>query len=70
MRDPGILHDEICKRLDKIIGLLEKKDNWLQSPMKPTFDVPTYTAVCCCPDSKSSTSGRCVDCGLPKATPT
>lgn len=69
-RDPGILHEEICVRLDTIIRLLEKKDNWLQSPMKPTCVNQTYTQVCTCANSRMNTAGVCLVCGLPKATPT
>lgn len=67
-RDPGILHDEICSKLDQIIEIL-KYSKISPSTYSTLTEIPTGTQVCTCSGSYS-VSGRCTKCGLPKATPT
>ena len=59
-RSTEILHDEICARLDKIIGLLEKNN-------KCQLSVSTSAWKCRCIFSYPvDTAGCCTNCGYPK----
>lgn len=69
-RDAEILHDEICSRLDQIIEILKYSKICQSAYSASTLTkIPTGTRVCTC-NGSYSISGRCTECGLPKATPT
>ena len=70
-RDPEILHEEVCRRLDKIIGLLERMD----MKSNPQFNIApfcapvTFTNLCQCVGLRTmNSSGICINCGLPVAS--